>query len=523
MKQSRFVAGLVLAATVVVSTVASAQENYIERVNAPFAVISPSKRSDSILLPALAKMDAPPKAVATPEQAALLPATSPDFSSAAAWAQAPSQRAVLDALDRVTKETDWKAAMAFGQPYGAEGATPELIQAKLYTELGDPPMLAGAQHLYMPALDKLVVLANVEATRLAAEGKPSEAIDLLIDLLFFERQIADRQFFEEIEWAFTRIAATYERVRDIAFQDLKGSKQIEFNRIPDQIKRLSEENLGYMDLERVRFPLGNRAAAEQIVARVYNERGQMNETVFAATMSRLGSTDRRLRLFAETARWRQVAGSQAGGYEAIDKVKAVYDDFARRWVAPYFDSGRLLVSEYAKLNRAAHAAIDVTTPDFTRLIELRQMAKVEAAGTRMMLGLTAFTLANGRRPPVITAVRPQWMPQIEVDWYDLSVRQRARPPFEYVLPMQAPVNEREEARPHELEVYTANGETNFKVNLLDDVFLLYSKGTDNANNGGVRVQNTWKVVQGADYLISPPVISLYRQYLIDRGDLKVQD
>lgn len=523
MKQGRFVTGLVVAVCAAVVSTAVAQQNIIERVNEPFNVIGPSKRSDAVILPALAKMEAPPKAVATPAQAALLPASSPEFSSAAAWAQAPSQRAVLEALDRVTTETDWKLAMAFGQPYGAEGATPELIQARMYTELGDPPMLAAAQHLYMPALDHLVVLANVEATRLAADGKPSEAIDVLVDLLFFERQMADRQFYEEVVWAFESLAATYERVRDIAFQDLRGDKKIEFMRIPEQIKRLSEENLGYMDLDRVRFPIGNRLAAEQIVARVYAGGGTINEEVFATTMSRLGSTERPLRLFAEAARWRSLAGGQAGGFQAIDKVRGVYDDFARRWVAPYFDSGRLLISEYSKLDRSANAAIDVTTPDMTRLIELRQVAKVEAAGTRMMLGLTAFQLANGRRPPVITAVRPQWMPQVEVDLYDLSIRQGARPPFEYSLPMQPPASSREAARPHELEVYTANGETNFKVNLLDDVFLLYSKGTDNANNGGTRVQNTWRIVQGADYLISPPVLSLYRQYLIDRGDIKVED
>ena len=71
--------------------------------------------------------------------------------------------------------------MAFGQLYGVEGVDIEMIAAGLYTDLGDPPTLAGARIGYMPMLDRLAILVNVEATRLAAEGsrlsrqsKPSE-------------------------------------------------------------------------------------------------------------------------------------------------------------------------------------------------------------------------------------------------------------------------------------------------------------------------------------------------------------
>jgi hypothetical protein len=50
--------------------------------------------------------------------------------------------------------------------------------------------------------------------------------------------------------------------------------------------------------------------------------------------------------------------------------------------------------------------------------------------------------------------------------------------------------------------------------------ILYSVGSDNTRQQARRVQNTTQLVQGADYLIWPPVISLNRQYLRDARLIK---
>jgi hypothetical protein len=50
--------------------------------------------------------------------------------------------------------------------------------------------------------------------------------------------------------------------------------------------------------------------------------------------------------------------------------------------------------------------------------------------------------------------------------------------------------------------------------------VIYSVGSDNANNVVANVQNTPVVVRGADYMVWPPVLSLYRQHLTDLDLLK---
>jgi hypothetical protein len=456
--------------------------------------------------------------VNTPEKAALLPAKSPEFAAAATWAQAEPQKAVLEALHKVAGESDWKKAYAFGQPYGADGVSPDIIRTGLYTELGDPPMLGAARHLYLPALDAMVALANVEATRLAAEGKTTEAITLLIDVAYFGRQMADRQFYAEVAWGFDTLADAMERVRDVAYTDLRTQRKYDTAAVSDQIKRLAEANQGYMNLDRIKFPQGNRIAAEQLVARLYSDRGQINEPVFAATMSRISASEYPLRLFSVAAQYQSAAKAQLGGFAATDKVKGVHDDFQRRWIAPYFDSLRSIISDYAKVEKGRLAALEATTPDMTQLIEQRMRARVETAGTRMSLALTAFALKNNTLPPTITSVRPLWTAQIEPDYYE-----RGLPHLGYFLAMQKPNNPRELPKPHEMQVYTERGETNFKVDLQNDVWVLYSVGTDFKDNGARRVQNTTEIVQGGDYLLWPPITSLYRQHLIDRGDIKVTE
>jgi hypothetical protein len=155
------------------------------------------------------------------------------------------------------------------------------------------------------------------------------------------------------------------------------------------------------------------------------------------------------------------------------------------------------------------AAIVLSTPDLSDLAELRQVVRTELVGTRTSLALVAFLRSQNKPARQITAIRPQWVPAVEADPFNPERANGAQPPLEYFVP---------QATGHEVSiVYTAPdlGNVPFAVTLKDDVFVLYSRGSDNTRNSAQRVQNTPDVVQGADYLIWPPTLSLYRQYLAD--------
>jgi hypothetical protein len=191
------------------------------------------------------------------------------------------------------------------------------------------------------------------------------------------------------------------------------------------------------------------------------------------------------------------------------------------WKVDWFDRRMSNPTVYSRLDKDRFAAVDAATPDMSELIQLRQVARVEGVGTRMSLALVGVILTNKSLPPVASAVRPLWMTELEADPYNINRANGAKPPLEFFVPIRDQRRtERQQKEPHQMDVFTPNGEDNFRVELFDDVFVLYSHGTDNKKGFAKRVQNTWKTVQDADFLIWPPYLSLYRQHLIDRGDIK---
>ena len=128
--------------------------------------------------------------------------------------------------------------------------------------------------------------------------------------------------------------------------------------------------------------------------------------------------------------------------------------------------------------------------------------------------------ANKTLAPTIASIRPKWLKQLDADPFNPNRARGNQPPLEFFVPIRdQPRGEREEAKPHEVNVFVPGG-ANFLVRFKDDQFILYSVGRDGAKNWASRVQNTWELATGADYLIWPPVLSLYRQHLIDTGALK---
>lgn len=517
-------AGLLLLLAVACSTISPARaDDAISQANALYADIAPGVRSDLVLLPLLAKAAAPPLNVASPERAALYPATGKDWAAVEAWVQAPPQAALLQALVRVTREKDWNKAFAFGQPYGAEGVSPELIRAGLYTELGDPPTLAAGQHLYLPRLSTLECAANVEATRLAAAGKCSDAIDVMTNFVWFARQMTDRALAKESQWGWRAMSRGLHRIRDLAFGDMGADRKLDLGRLRGQIDRLAGTG-AYLDPDRAKLPRAQRIATDQVINRVYANREGVNPTTFPATMARLATAGKPLRLFSEAAKWKSAAGAQAGGVEAAEKVSAVYADWASRWTTEWFDRRNAAPSTYSTLDPKRFATIVVSTPDLLQLADDRQIVRTEIVGTRAALALVGFAYTTHGLAQQLSVVRPRWLSALEADPYNPERASGAQPPLEYFVPMRdTPRGATQEPEPYEINLVgtTADaGNVTFSVRLRDDVFVLYSRGTDNARNMARRVQNTSELVQGADYLLWPPVLSLYRQHVIDQGDLE---
>lgn len=496
-------------------------DEFVNRANAPYASLPAARRSDTLLLPAIALMDPTPAGVRQVYAAAMLPAGKSGWSEAESWAQAKPQQDVLKVLATITKEPNIRDAYAFGQPYGVEGVDFALVQKRLYTELGDPPTLAGAQFFYLKGLEALESLVQVEATRLAAAGNPSDAIDVLINWVFFCRQMADRELFTEADWGLRSMAMALERVRDVAYNDLRGPKALVVDRLHGQIDRLKIEG-SYLDLDRMTFPQGNKVAAEQVIARVYIPRNGIDERTFAPTLSRLGTTEFPLRLFSETGRWRTIGDQQANWFDATEKLAGVWEDQVQRWGVRMWDRRFAVVSEQSKLDRTKFAAIDVGLPDMSVLYFRRMVARTEAVGSQTALAVVGWTRLGATRgyPTTISAVRPQWVKELMPDPFNPNREFGARPPLEYFVPIRdTPRNERETPQPYPIEVVTPDGRV-LNVPLKDDSFVLYSWGSDNGKSFARRTQNTYVKVENADYLIWPPVISLERDTRLLLGEIK---
>jgi hypothetical protein len=456
----------------------------------------------------------------------MLPAGTSAWGAAEAWAMNAPQRAILEALDQVTGEENPIEAYAFGQPYGADAAAAspdgiDLIKANLYTDLGDPPMLAGAKFLYLPALDKLACLVHVEATRLGAAGKPDEAMRVLKNWIFFARQIADRQFFAESRWGLRQMIVSFDRVRDIAYQDARSGKHVlTSDQIAKVLDRLKGD--GFLRLDRLLFPGGNRIAAEQVVAQVFTPKNGPNAT-FGQSMARLASTQRPLRLFAEAARWDKVAQGHANATVTGDELKVVYNDLTARWSWDPWDSRRTLKSDYEKMMEPGvaprYAVLGAVVPDMTMLYNDREVLRTQLIGTRDALAVLAFAFDSRNFPPTLASVRPRYVKALEADPFNPNRANGEQPPLEYFVPGRSGSGG-SEGGTHEMNVILGGGESNFQVQVGGDQFILYSVGPNGTKDFARNVSG--EPAKGAigDLLLWPPVISLTRQNMIETDRLK---
>jgi hypothetical protein len=510
-----------LIALIVALNAPARADDFTNQLNDLYKNIQQDKRSDLILLPVVAKMDAPPAAIETPEKALVLPVGAAAWSAAETWANSAPQRAVLETLHKITQEENPVLAYAFGQPYGSDavGSQPggiDLIKANLYTELGDPPLLSGAKFLYLPALDRVGALVNVEATRLASSGKVAEAIDQMIDWLFFARQMADRAMFAESRWGFHTMNVTLDRIRDVAYVDFRyGTHALTPEQITSTMNRLRAD--GYIGVDRIVFPRGDEIGAKQVIATAFLQNDGPNKDTFAPTMSRLASTQRPLRLFAESARWNDVMAVHANAENSNTAASGVFGDWYSRWALDPFDPGLTLLSGYEKLGKRRYAALLAIVQDESVLFNDRQVLRTQLVGTRCALGVVAFYYRAKDFPPTLDSIRPTFVKVIEPDPFNSDRANKRLPHLEYFVPVRDEP-QTESPKPHEMNVVTRD--LNFQVKVDKDQFILYSVGPDGAKGWARDVSGEPAKNAIGDLLIWPPVVSLVRQRLQETGQIK---
>ena len=488
-------------------------DDFVDRVDSYYKDVAASQRSDTVLLPLLVKVAAPPAAVASVNSAALLPASSASFVAASAWATAEPQKDALEALKKVTSQTEWKKAFAFAQPYSFAAVDPDLVIANAYTFLGDPPTLASARHLYLPLLNQLASLVHVEATRLAAEGKPADALDLVIRLTFLARSMADRAFMQEQTWGYDTMVLGLQRLRDIAYVDSRSANPV---LTPDQLKDITErlqDRAGLMGTDRLLLPRGDKVAAEQIISQLFIPRGGPNPDTFGRSLARIGSKERPLRLFSETARWDGVLKLHANELDARAQLEAIYNDWAKRWQLSPFEPIQRAPSDYSRLDKTRYAALDAVLGDLGVLTTRRLELRAEMAATRTALGMYAFARANRTFPRDITAIRPSFLAKMDADPFSPEGKNP-----EFFVPIRDALKRpNEDPKPHEIQIFPATGDP-FAVSLRDDQFVIFLIGSDRAANNARKATQMVEDRAG-DFLVWPPVLSLVRQNLTETGRL----
>ncbi len=414
----------------------------LRQLNDTWSNIPQSDRIEDVLVPALAAMNKAPAGAGSTVEAAWLTPDAGAWSDALAWADAPGQRAALEALKQVSER---RSRFVFAQPYG-RAAGESAIAAGLYVDLGEPELIANARSGWIAGLDRLGALANIEATRLAASGAGADALDLVLRWIRLARAFGDRELFAEKRQSYRWMRFGIERLRDLAYLFPSGADDQEMRAV---IRSLEEREL---NLDRMLLPRGDRLAAEELLALTFLERGGPNPETFGPTMARMQSGDRPLRLFAEASRWRTIGEQHADFFATRDRIEAVFRDWQLRWGLGPRDIVLQTATDFERLDRGRFMLIAASVPDVGELLQERFALRVELGGTRLALAVAGYRAWTGAWPDPVFAVRPRLIAEIPVDPWDPAGIE----PYRYFIPMREPLpDERATPRPHTINIVGA--------------------------------------------------------------------
>ncbi|MEO1512498.1 MAG: hypothetical protein AAFU70_10515, partial [Planctomycetota bacterium] len=372
-----------------------------------------------------------------------------------------AQREAIDALYEVTGARAFRDAKAIAQPYGAASTPSDQVGAGVYTALGDPPILVGADHRYLSAMERLFALVHAEATRRLQAREADEAAELLMRAMLVARQLADRETIREAGYGFDAMAEMFSRLRDVLYVDSRTSRSASIGKLRDIVDRLDPEE-GPIGLDKLNFPRANRIAAEQLIEMVYDNRGRIDREAFVAAMGG-DSADRPLHRFTLSRAAENRAAGQIDSLDVERLLGQVYGDYIDRWSLDQFDP--LLGTEFGEdqlmpnMHLAAHRAMQWTDAAGAprtgkELFELRQRVRVEMVGTRAAAALIGWSYEVGRLPTAISTIRPNYMRELEADPFDpgAGAGTAVRPPLKFFVPIRDGVapDPRSDPPPHRL-------------------------------------------------------------------------
>jgi len=420
---------------------ANAEES-IDNVNILVGEYPDEDRAELVLLPAIAAMDAAPPDVSTPESAAMLAPGHPSWSAARSWSEADAQKAALDALMKVGEP---RTRFVFALPFGDDALSSTLRETGLTARLADGKLLAGMQLRYLEGLDRLGALANVRATALADDGDVMSAMEVLMAWLRTARSLAARPFYREVEWSLSAMTHVIERMADVAYtyDDLA----------PDDVRDiLWEVDDRGLQLDRILFPRGDREAALQLVAAVFEPRRGPDPTQFGPTLAGLETGERPLRRFGAAGRWQKIAQTHADWFDTVEELERIYEDWMIKWSFDPFDDLLKQPFEYELADDARFAALKEVLDDMSDLFQKRIALRTTLAGSRTSLAVVGFKVQNRRLPPNLFAIRGTesgFLRALPRDPFNPDERQ----PLKFFVPIRdQPSDIRADPRPHVISI-----------------------------------------------------------------------
>lgn len=462
-----------LASVGTLATIANA-DAFVQEANALAAPPSGVMDATTELFPALAAMD--PSPFRSPSlRSMLMPSTtSPEWPGVAAWLAAPAQRAALEAVKKVT---DPAQRYMIGLPYGAQGVDSSWVEAGLYVELGKGDLLAGAKFHYLDRVRLVLALCGAAATDAASNGDAAAATDGLIAALRFSRMLSDREFAAEKFAGMEALIYVGEKICDVVYT---FPDSFDATALANLIDRFEERRLY---VERIRLPQANRIAANQLIERTIEPRGNARPDRMATTMSRVDGADRPLLRFNHAAHWAGIAASQAGWFDTKEKLEHLYGDWQRRWdLADLHDPLHGRLSDYRKMDKRRYLILHETVGAIEQAFMMRMTLLTQLGGTRSALAVTGFKARNRVFPPTLPAVQPTFIQRLDADPFSIEPRfrnMRQNPRafrryekseiFEYFVPIRDQRwGPREQPIPYEIEVI-AGSENSSTVGAADDV------------------------------------------------------
>ncbi len=429
---------------------APASNPWLERANKLVAATPGTEDLGPVLLPAIAGMDTPPGEIGNLDAAMLLGAKSKDWKAATDWAKAGPQGSALTALEKVT---DPKKKFFLGLPYSTAGVDAAWVKAGMCVDLPRDGLLAGAKFRYLAGFERLFALINVEATRLAEDGKVDQAMVLMIRWVRLNKALFERESVHERRWAMGMMEAAGERIRDIVYTYR--------DKLTAEVCRVTSDDLDerLIQVQRLRLPAVERIACEQLAEKVIKEKGEVDAGKFAATLARLQAGERPLTLFGEAAFFRDLAGRHAGWFDTKDQIRKVFDGWQNRWqVEDLHDKLLEIPSDFAKMDKAKFALIDVVARDIELMQGERLHLYAAMGGTRMALGCAGYERKEKVWPPNISAIAPKYVRALDNDPYNYDKKYKALGSYHYRVPIRDdPKSERVAPQPHEMTVGVGKG------------------------------------------------------------------